>query len=139
MRLFFALFSGLILSVTAWGQTGSDPEQVAKQVINTGMIQGWDEKVLVHLGDAGAVLATKVLSNKNLTSETVSGTLIVIQNSFADPSLVEVAADREPRTSLLLLRYLELSVSDTKSRDNIADTRKYIQSRYAAFLKATER
>lgn len=103
------------------------------------MIQGWDQKVLVHLGDAGAVLATKVLADRNLTPKTIGSALIVVENSFAEPKLVEVTADREPRTSLLLLRYLELSTSDAESRKAIVDTRKYVKDRYAAFLKATER
>jgi hypothetical protein len=61
---------------------------------------------------------------------------IIVENSFGEPKLVEVTADREPRTSLLLLKYLEFSTSDAESRKNIVDTRKYVQDRYATFLKA---
>jgi len=139
VRVALVIVLGIALSGAAYGQAGNDPEQVVKEVINTGMIQGWDQKLLVRLGDAGAVLATKVLADRNLTSKTTSGALIVIENSFAETKLVDVAADREPRASLLLLRYLELSMNDAESRKNIADTRKYIHDRYAAFLKATER
>ena len=133
----FIVILGLALSA-AYGQGVNNPEQVVKQVISTGMIQGWDEKILVHLGDAGAVLATKVLADGNLTPKAISGALIVVGDSFAEPKLVDVAADREPRTSLLLLRYLELSANDPESKKNVANIRKYIQDRYAA-LKATER
>jgi hypothetical protein len=129
---------GLVLSGVAYGQSGNDPEQVVGRVVNTGMIEGWDQKLLIHLGDAGAVLVTKVLADRNLTPKTIGSALIGLENSFAEPKLVEVTADREPRTSLLLLRYLELSTSDAESRKNIADTRKYVQDRYAAFLKASE-
>ncbi|MGA8430342.1 MAG: hypothetical protein WB729_11010 [Candidatus Sulfotelmatobacter sp.] len=139
MRVFVIVILGLALSGAAYGQGVNDPEQRVRQVINTGMIQGWDQKVLVHLGDAGAVLATKVLADRNLTPKTIGSALIVVENSFAEPKLVEVTADREPRTSLLLLRYLELSTSDAESRKAIVDTRKYVKDRYAAFLKATER
>jgi hypothetical protein len=139
VRVPLVIVLGLALSGAAYGQAGNDPEQVVKQVINTGMIQGWDQKLLVRLGDAGAVIATKVLADRNLTPKTIGGALIVVENSFAEPKFVEVTADREPRTSLLLLRYLELSTSDAESRKNISDTRKYIQDRYAAFLKAAER
>ena len=100
------------------------------------MIQGWDQTVLAHLGDAGAVLATKVLADRKLTPKTIGGALIIVETSFAEPKLVEVTADREPRTSLLLLKYLEFSTSDAESRKNIADTRKYVRDRYATFLKA---
>lgn len=138
MRATLIVILGLVLSGAANGQAGSDPEHVVKQIINTGMIQGWDQKLLFHLGDAGAVLATKVLADRNLTPKAISGTLIVIENCFAQLKFVEVTADREPRTSLLLLRYLEHSTSDAESRNNISDTRKYIRDRYAALLKSAE-
>jgi hypothetical protein len=126
VRVTLVVILGLALSGAAHGQSGNDPEQVVRRVINTGMIEGWNQKLLIHLGDAGAVLATKVLADRNLTPKTIGGALIVLENSFAEPKLVEVTADREPRTSLLLLRYLELSTSDAESRKNIADTRKYV-------------
>jgi hypothetical protein len=138
VRVTLVVILGLALSGAACGQSGNDPEQVVRRVINTGMIQGWDQKLLVHLGDAGAVLATKILADRNLTPKTIGGALIVVANSFAEPKFVEVTADREPRTSLLLLRYLEFSTSDAESSKNIADTRKYVQDRYATFLKASE-
>ena len=138
MRVTLVVILGLALSGAAHGQSGNDPEQVVRRVVNTGMIQGWDQTLLLHLGDAGAVLATKVLADGKLTPKTIGGALIIVETSFAEPKLVEVTADREPRTSLLLLRYLELSTSDAESRKNIADTRKYVQDRYAKFLKASE-
>ena len=139
MRVSVIVILGLALSGAAYGQGVNNPEQRVRQVINTGMIEGWDQKVLVHLGDAGAVLATKVLADRNLNPKTIGSALIVLENSFAEPKLVEVTADREPRTSLLLLRYLELSTTDAESRKAIVDTRKYVKDRYAAFLKATEK
>jgi hypothetical protein len=138
VRVTLVVILGLALSGAAYGQGGNDPEQVVRRVVNTGMIQGWDQTLLLHLGDAGAVLATKVLADGKLTPKTIGGALIVVENSFAEPKFVEVTADREPRTSLLLLRYLEFSPSDAESRKNIADTRKYVQDRYATFLKASE-
>ena len=138
MRVTLVIILGLALSGAAYGQGGNDPERVIRQVVNTGMIQGWDRTLLVHLGDAGAVLTTKVLAGRDLTPKTIGAALIVLENSFAEPKFVEIIADREPRTSLLLLRYLELSTSDAESRKNIADTRKYVQDRYATFLKISE-
>ena len=102
------------------------------------MIEGWDQKILVHMGDAGAVLATKVLADRTLTAKTIGNALAVIEDSFGELKLVEVTADKEPRAALLLLRYLELSAPDAESRKAIVDTRKYVKDRYATFLKATE-
>jgi hypothetical protein len=138
VRVTLVVILGFALSGAAYSQSGNDPEQVVRRVINTGMSEGWDQKLLIHLGDAGAVLATKVFADRSLTPKTIGGALLVLENSFAEPKLVEVTADREPRTSLLLLRYLEFSTSDAESRKNITDTRKYIQDRYATFLKASE-
>jgi hypothetical protein len=138
VRVTLVVILSLAFSGAAYGQAGNDPEPAVRRVINTGMIQGWDQKILVHLGDAGAVLATKVLADRTLTPKTIGSALMVLENSFAELKLVEVTADSEPRTSLLLLRYLEFSTSDAESRKNIADTRKYVRDRYATFLKASE-
>ena len=136
MRLTLAIFLALVLSSIAYGQAGNEPGHVVKQIIDTGFIQGWDQKVLFHLGDASAVLVTKVLADRDLTSKTIDGVLMVISDSFADPSLVEAAADREPRTALLVLRYLDLSTNDAESKKHVGETRKYILDRYAASLQA---
>lgn len=133
----FAIFLSLVLPGIAHGQAGNDAGRIVKQVIDTGLIQGWDQKVLFHLGDAGAVLATKVLTDRDLTSKTIDGALMVIADSFADPSLVEDAGDRQPRTALLVLRYVDLSTNDAALKKRIADTRKYVQDQYAASVRAS--
>jgi hypothetical protein len=138
VRVTVIVILGLALSGAVYGQGLNNPEQVVSRVINTGMIEGLDQKVLVHMGDAGAVLATKVLADRTLTPDIIGNALAIVEDSFGEPKLVGVTADREPRTSLLLLRYLELSTSDAESRKAIVDTRKYVKDRYAAFLKAAE-
>ncbi len=135
MRLIFAIFLALVLSSIAYCQTGNDPGRIVKQIVDTGLIQGWDQKALFHLGDAGAVLVTKVLAGRGLTPKTIDSALMVISDSFADPSLVEAVSDREPRTALLVLRYLDLSTNDAESKKHVGDTRKYILDRYAASLQ----
>jgi hypothetical protein len=135
VKLIFGICLALALSGIARGHAVDDPEVVVRQIINTGLIQGWDRKVLLHLGDAGAVLLTKVLADKELTSKTIGSVLIVIEESFADPSFVEIARDRRPRTALLVLRYLELSTNDADLKKHIADTGKHVRDRYAASLK----
>jgi hypothetical protein len=138
VRLTFAILLALVSSGIAYGQAGNDPGQVVKQIIDTGLIQGWDRKVIFHLGDAGAVLVTKVLADRDLTSKTIGGALMVIEDSFADPRFVEAAADREPRAALLVLRYLDLSTNDAELKRHVVDTRKYIQDRYAVSQQATK-
>jgi hypothetical protein len=138
VRLTFAIFLALLLSGSAYGQTGNDPEHVIRQVIDSGFLDGHDRKVLGRLGDAGAVLVTKILAGREPTPGAIGGALLIIVESFADPSFVESAPDREPRTALLVLRYLDLSTNDLELKNHIVDTRKYIQDRYAASLQATK-
>jgi hypothetical protein len=109
------------------GRTPSGPEQVIARIIDSGLFEGHDQKVIGWLGDAAAVIVTKHLSQRHLSQTDIDGTLIVLTGAFADPSFVRNEADREPRTTLLVLRYLELSTHDSKLKARIADTKKYIE------------
>jgi hypothetical protein len=126
------------MSGAAHGQTGNDPESVIRRMVDIGFHEGHDQKVVGRLGDAGAVLVTKILAGRDLTPSTVDNVLAVLYQSFADPTFVETTSDRQPRTSLLLLRYLDSSASDAALKKRIADTAKYVQDRYAASVQATK-
>jgi hypothetical protein len=109
------------------GRTPSGPEQVIARIIDSGMFEGHDQKVIGWLGDAAAVIVTKHLSQRHLGQADIDMTLIVLVGAFADPSFVRSEADRQPRTTLLVLRYLELSTDDPKLKTRIADAKKYIE------------
>jgi hypothetical protein len=136
MRLTIAFCLSMIPLSVAYGQAGNDPQQVVARMVQTGVFEGHDQKVVGRLGDAGAVLLTKIIAGKDLTSTTIGNALLVIEESFADPSLVETKGDKQPMTSLLVLRYLDLSTSDAELKKHIGDTRKYIMDRYAASLQS---
>jgi hypothetical protein len=138
MKPMLSFCAVLLLSTLACGQTGNDPERVIRRIVDAGSSEGHDQKVIGRLGDAGAVLLTKILADRNLTSNTIDGALVVIDGVFADPTFVEVADDRQPRTALLLLRYFDLSTNDTALKRRIADATRYVQDRYASSLKATK-
>jgi len=106
-----AISVALTLASLAYSQVGNEPEHIIGRIVDTGISEGHDQKVIGRLGDAGAVLVTKILAGRDLTSGTIDNSLVVIEGSFADPSFVESAADRQPRAALLLLRYLDLSTS----------------------------
>ena len=106
MRLTLAIYAGLILSSLAYCQDGNDPEYVIMRMVDTGAFEGHDLKVIGRLGDGGAVLLTKILAGRELTSDTIDTALVVIAGAFADPSFVEAVGDRQPRTALLVLKYL---------------------------------
>ncbi len=130
-----AICGALILSSLAYSQTGNDSKHAIKRMFDTGLLDGHDQKLIGRLGDAGAVLVTKTLAGRDLTSDTIDTALVVIAGSFADPSFVEATADRQPRTALLVLRYLDLSTQEAVLKKRIADTGKYVQDRYAASLQ----
>lgn len=135
MRLALGLCLGLILSSVAHGQTVNDPEQVIRRMIDSGFFEGHDEKVIGRLGDAGAVLVTKILADRNLTSNVIDNALTVIGESFADPSFVSTAADREPRAALFVFKCLDSSTNDPALKKRIAETKEYVQQRYAKFVQ----
>lgn len=136
LLIYLSLAPCLVVSGVAYSQTGDDPQNVVTQIINTGIVDGHYQKVIGRLGDAGAVMLTKILADRELRSNTIGSALEVLTESFADPSFVEIPGDRQPRTALLVLRYLDLSTNDAELKKQIADTGKYVQDRYTASLQA---
>jgi hypothetical protein len=135
MKTTSALCVCLLLIGLGEGQTVARPEDIISRMIETGVLDGHDQMVIGRLGDGGAVLVTKVLGDRDLTSSTIDNTLIVIGRLFADPTFVEPAADRQPKTALLILKYLDLSAKDPALRKRIADTEKYVKEQYAVSLR----
>jgi hypothetical protein len=129
MRATLVICLAVILSALGNTQAGGDPERIIRRIVDDGISEGHDQKVIGRLGDAGAVLLTKILADRGLTSNTIDNALVVIDSVFADPTFVEVVDDRQPRTALLLLRYFDLSTNDVALKKRIADTVKYVQGR----------
>jgi hypothetical protein len=138
VKLALAVCLALILPSVAYSQAGGDPEHVIRRMFDTGSFEGHDQKVIGGLGDAGAVLVSKILAGRGLTSEVIDTALVVIDSAFADPTFVEAVEDRQPRTALLLLRYFDLSTNDVALKKRIADAVKYVQDRYTASLHAAK-
>jgi hypothetical protein len=134
VRAILLVCFAVILPTLGSTQGGSEPEHIVRRIVEDGVSEGHDQKIIGGLGDVGAVLTTKILSGKDLTSRTIDNVLVVLEGSFADPALVVIAGDREPRTALLLLRYLDLSTNDIGLKRRIADTRKHVLAHTAARL-----
>ena len=133
MRAALVVSIALILSSVAYAQVTNTSEQVVKRMFDKGAFEGQDSMVIGQLGDEGAVLVTKILAGRDLTPKDIEMSLVVIARSFNDPSFVKIPADREPRTTMLVLRYLEVSTSDPALRKRVADATRYVQDRYASY------
>lgn len=88
---------------------------------------GFTEGPLNRSGDAAAVAITRVVAGKDLAPDDVNRILIVIQKAFAAPRIVENTFDREPRTTLFVLKYLDSLPLSPELKGRIAQTRDYVQ------------
>ena len=88
---------------------------------------GLEEKQLSRMGDSAAVAVTKVLSGKQVSSRDVDRVLLVIRLAFSAPELIQSPVDREPRTSLFILKALEGSASEAQLK-SIAATSFFLHS-----------
>ena len=137
MRLIFALYICVLLPAIATCQAGNDPEHVIRRMIDSGGYEGHDDKVIGPMGDAAAVLVTKILAGRAPTSRDIDMSLLVFDSSFADPSFVNIEADREPRTTLFVLKCFDSSTNDPALKKRIEEARQYVQQRYAKFVHGT--
>ena len=103
------------------------------RVMKTGLFWGFDEKALSRGGDAGAVATTRILADRELTDAEVGALSGTTESCFRRLTWVWQAADREPRTALLLLRYLDYQARSPEVKTWIAQAKKAILESYAAF------
>lgn len=85
-----------------------DLKGAVHRMTSSGMYSGWDEKVFNRSGDLAAVALLKTLDDREMTStEGAKWVLMVVREAFAClQKCVQVADDRRPRISLLLLEHL---------------------------------
>ena len=137
----------LVVSVTllplqatqAYCQPGNDPNLVIKRIIETGMIEGHDAKVIGGMGDAAAVILTKVLADSDLRQQDVGSGLWILADAFAGERCVTLDSDRKPLAAFLLLRYFDLSTTDAEVKNQIAEVRKGIERNCAALHQIGEK
>ena len=98
-----------------------------RRVTSSGMYSGWDEKIFNRSCDLAAVAVLKMLDDGEMTSaESVKWVLMVVREAFACPQkCVQVADDRRPRVSLLLLEHLN-EINRRKMRSDIEEVKEFI-------------
>ena len=131
MRLLFAILACVVLLGVTSSQTMSNPEEAIQEAIETGIWDGHFQKITGTMGDSAAVTVTKVVAGRNLTPSQIDSVLVILNSSFADPRFVGVVSDRQPRTTLFVLQYLDSLVKDPELKRRITKTRTYVREQFA--------
>jgi hypothetical protein len=131
----------LALLLAAFGATAapgqsSPQEQIIRRIINTGASEGHDQKLIGGMGDAAAVIVTKILAGRTTTPSEIDNVLVVLDSSFADPRAIDSSQDREPRAALFVLRYLDCYTTDIGLKKRIAETKNRIVNAFAQFVRS---
>ena len=106
---------------------GDDPNHVIERIIETGMIEGHDAKVIGGMGDPAAVILAKVLADRDLRQQDLGGGLWILADAFAGDRCLTLDSDHKPWVAFLLLRYFDLSTTDAEAKNEIAEVRKGIE------------
>jgi hypothetical protein len=100
-----------------------------------GFFEGRGIKEMRRAGDSTAVVLTRVLSDHELNKTQIESSIYILNAAFSEPSLIDNASDREPRTALFILRYLDLCTQDSALKAQIVEARKHITEQAAKGTK----
>ena len=132
MNRLIVLCLAALLIQSSQGQTpASGLEETVRVMLYSSMWEGRQVKELRRGGDAVAVALTRVIKDNDLTSHEIEVVLGILKESFFDLASVAESANHEPRTTLIVLRYLDRAVSDRTLKDHIALTKKTIVESFA--------
>lgn len=132
MQRILIVFMGLLAAQAAFGQnTNMTTEDLLRYTLRTGIEDGHVTKYLRLEGDSAAVTITKILGDKAITDTEIDQILGFISAAFSDLRLVSVISDREPRTTLFLLKYLDRSTTTTSLKGKISEAKQQVLSAYA--------
>lgn len=127
MKRWAELFLYIALSGPACAQQSEHTlQQTIEAFLFGGFSDGWGDKQMRRAGDATAVALTKVISDHALDNSQVDDALYMLDMAFSDPGLIESPPDRDPKTTLFVLRYLDLSTHDAALKAKIEQTRKHV-------------
>jgi len=103
----------------------------ALQQLSQGMYDGETQKWLAWLGDGSALALTRIYSGRDLTASDIAAALQVIEMSFERVKIIEVPEERQPRTTLFVLKHLETITLDPALKNKIQATRDAVLKRTA--------
>jgi hypothetical protein len=112
--------------VPAGGDTPLTLTQIIQRIMNGGLWEGQMDKQLQRAGDGAAVVISKVISDRSLSDVEIETVLDMLERSFAEPSWIQTPDDRQPRTTLLIVRYLQSITLSQGLRAKAATVRKNV-------------
>jgi hypothetical protein len=123
----------------SWAQTNAEQTvQAAMTKGEDGMYRAYNGvfvKWLPRVGDASAVALTKLLADKPIADVDIPAILTVLSDSYDSPASIEDATERQPRTTLYLLRSLSYLTRDPKNIGRIGETTAFVKNQYAAYVR----
>jgi len=126
-----------LCSVVAVGQRklAEDDPQWRRQTVerafhevSAGLSTSWSEKYLARLGDNAAPGIMSYLSSRQLTKQDTLTALSLVRMSFANPSLIRHASNRDSKNTLVLLDYLNNRANDADTKSKIKSARDDLKS-----------
>ena len=131
-RLVLFAISVFMASTRTVSQESNLPDMAISRMIDSGVFDSQDEKIIAGKGDAAAVMVTKVLRGRTLDPGQIDRTLLVLNTAFGG---VVPGPDAEPKTALFVFRELELSTNDAQLRARIGQSRKYAEEEFSKSTK----
>ncbi len=105
-----------------------------------GVSTGAVEKQLHRMGDRVAVALIKVLSDEDLGNpQTIRRSLSVVREAFAYPQLISLPEDKEPRVTLFFLSSVLEKTHDQSLKEDISQTRRFIEQETSSHKQAPPR
>jgi hypothetical protein len=139
---FLVIVSAVSSEVSSAQTSSSAAEEEVRSAFadgQRGLYTSWDEKFCARLGDASSVELTKLLADKALSKQDIKAALRVIHMSYRAVALIEAPSNRQPGTTMFVLRLLALSTNDAEFERQIAATRTFVQDQCSSFTRQNSR
>ena len=129
---------GILLSPASARQQGesqTDPYSInlvktALSMRRQGLIDAKVNTYLRRMGDRTSIALIKCLGQKDITDPLIVRTfLTLIRDSFSEPQLIVVEADKQPAVTMLLLRWLRDTIADTETQQEVQNTMDFVTSK----------
>lgn len=115
--------------------------QLEKRIVDfvfCGMSEGHADMLMTAAGDSTAVALTRMLAGRELSHDQIEFATIILRTGFSSPDRIVEQPDRKPRTTLFVLRYLDLCTKDPALKEEIAKARKEVMDQAAKLAKPGE-